>query len=67
MIHLVPKFPLVNYSSLHGEVEWEHYPKPGDPNPIVKMGIAHININKVVWIDEDETARSIYSVAFLDS
>lgn len=52
---LVPNFPLVNYSSLHGEVEWEHYPKPGDPNPIVKMGIAHTNINKVVWIDEDET------------
>lgn len=52
----VPKFPLVNYSSIHGELEWQHYPKPGDPNPIVKMGIAHINTNNVIWVDEDKTA-----------
>ncbi|MDP2364380.1 MAG: DPP IV N-terminal domain-containing protein, partial [Ignavibacteria bacterium] len=52
----VPKFPLYNSAGVHGELEWEHYPKPGDPNPNVKMGIAHINTNKVVWIDEDETA-----------
>ncbi|HCY76662.1 MAG TPA: S9 family peptidase [Ignavibacteriales bacterium] len=52
----VPKFPLINYSSVHGDLEWEHYPKPGDANPIVKMGVAHINTNKVIWIDEDEKA-----------
>ena len=52
----VPKFPLYNLESLHGEIEWERYPKPGDANPIVRMGIAHINTNKVIWIDEDETA-----------
>ncbi|MBE0539199.1 MAG: DPP IV N-terminal domain-containing protein [Ignavibacterium sp.] len=52
----VPKFPLINFSSVHGDLEWEHYPKPGDANPIVKMGVAHINTNKVIWIDEDEKA-----------
>ena len=52
----VPKFPLFNAEGVHGELEWECYPKPGDANPIVKMGIAHINTNKVIWIDEDETA-----------
>lgn len=51
----VPKFPLYRADGTHGELEWEHYPKPGDPNPIVKMGIAHISTNKVVWIDEDES------------
>lgn len=61
---LVPKFPLINYSDLHGAVEWEHYPKPGDPNPIVKMGIAHINTNKVVWIDEDEKADQYTAWSF---
>lgn len=50
----VPQFPLYKADGVHGELEWEHYPKPGDPNPIVKMGIAHINTSKVVWIDEDE-------------
>jgi dipeptidyl-peptidase-4 len=52
----VPKFPLFNSNGVHGELEWERYPKPGDPNPIVKMGIAHISSNKVVWVDEDENA-----------
>ena len=52
----VPKFPLYKLDNVHAEIEWERYPKPGDPNPIVKMGIAHINNNKVVWIDEDESA-----------
>jgi len=52
----VPQFPLYKADGVHGELEWEHYPKPGDPNPIVKMGIAHISANKVVWIDEDENA-----------
>lgn len=52
----VPKFPIYKADGVHGELEWERYPKPGDPNPIVKMGIAHINTNKVIWIDEDENA-----------
>ena len=52
----VPKFPLYKMDSVHGEIEWQHYPKPGDANPIVKMGIAHISTNKVVWIDEDENS-----------
>ena len=52
----VPKFPLYKADGVHGELEWERYPKPGDVNPIVKMGIAHINTNKVVWLEEDENA-----------
>lgn len=52
----VPKFPIYKADGVHGELEWEHYPKPGDANPLVKMGIAHINVNKVVWIEEDEKA-----------
>lgn len=52
----VPKFPIYKADGVHGELEWEHYPKPGDANPLVKMGIAHINVNKVVWIEEDENA-----------
>ena len=52
----VPQFPLYKTNGVHGELEWERYPKSGDPNPIVKMGIAHIITSKVVWIDEDENA-----------
>lgn len=51
----VPKHPLYKADGTHGELEWEHYPKPGDPNPLVKMGIVHLSDNNIVWVDEDET------------
>lgn len=50
----VPKFPLFNSSGVHGELEWEHYPKPGDPNPLVKLGVVHLDSKEIVWIEEDE-------------
>ncbi|MCJ7553418.1 MAG: DPP IV N-terminal domain-containing protein, partial [Ignavibacteriaceae bacterium] len=52
----VPKFPLFRSDGVHGELEWEHYPKAGDPNPNVKLGITHLINNKVVWVEEDEIA-----------
>lgn len=50
----VPQFPLFDANGTHGKTEWQRYPYPGDPNPEVKMGIAHIDDGKVAWIDEDE-------------
>lgn len=38
---------------LHGLVEATPYPKPGDPNPMVKMGIADIATTKTVWVKTD--------------
>lgn len=52
----VPKFPLYKADGVHGELEWEHYPKAGDPNPNVKLAVAHLSDNKIVWAEEDETA-----------
>ncbi|NOX18788.1 MAG: S9 family peptidase [Chlorobi bacterium] len=51
----VPKFPLFNADGVHGELEWEHYPEPGDPNPIVKLGVAHIDDGTITWLDFDYT------------
>ncbi len=50
----VPKFPLFFSDGVHGSVEWEHYPKAGDPNPNVKLGIAHLKDNCIVWVQENE-------------
>ena len=60
----VPQFPLFNSDGTHGELEWQRYPYPGDPNPSVKMGIAHIDNGKVVWIDEDERADQYTALPF---
>lgn len=35
----VPLVPLTRYETLHLEPEWQRYPKAGDPNPVVRVGI----------------------------
>ena len=51
----VPKFPLYKADGVHAEIEWQHYPKAGDPNPKVKLGVAHLSEKEIVWVDEDES------------
>jgi len=38
---------------LHGKLEQVPYPKAGDPNPKVKMGIADISTGKTTWVKTD--------------
>ena len=38
---------------VHGLIEATPYPKPGDPNPKVKMGIADISTAKTTWVKTD--------------
>jgi dipeptidyl-peptidase-4 len=52
----VPTFPIFRARGAHGELEIERYPKSGDPNPKVKLGIATIVDRKIVWADIDEEA-----------
>jgi dipeptidyl-peptidase 4 len=40
---------------VHGILEVTPYPKPGDPNPKVKMGIADLSNLKTAWVDTDYT------------
>ena len=39
----VPRFTIVNDIPNEQKVEVEHYPKAGDPNPIVRLGFADVN------------------------
>ena len=39
---------------VHGKLEVTPYPKSGDPNPRVKMGIADLVTAKTVWIKTDD-------------
>jgi len=50
----VPVFPLFRADGVHGELEQTRYPKPGDPNPMVKLGIIHLESGKTVWLDDTE-------------
>jgi dipeptidyl-peptidase-4 len=41
---------------IHGLIEATPYPKPGDPNPKVKMGIADLLTAKTIWVKTDYNA-----------
>jgi len=50
----VPEFTIVTGEGLHGRVEITPYPKAGDPNPLVKLGVAHLETGKTIWMDTNE-------------
>ncbi len=52
----VPTFPLFRSGGAHGELEIERYPKAGDPNPYVKLGIVSATGGQIVWTDIEEKA-----------
>ncbi|HHS13931.1 MAG TPA: S9 family peptidase [bacterium] len=52
----VPVFPLFRADGVHGDLETAHYPKPGDPNPAVRLGIVHLEDAEIVWVDTDPKA-----------
>ena len=54
----VPTYPLVNLIPTHPTVDNEKYPKVGDPNPLVKLGVTDAEKGKVRWISltNDEEA-----------
>jgi dipeptidyl-peptidase 4 len=46
----VPTYPLVNLIPTHPTVDNEKYPKVGDANPAVKLGVVDADKGKVRWI-----------------
>jgi dipeptidyl-peptidase 4 len=54
----VPEYTLNALKSSEGprgRLEVTPYPKAGDPNPKVKMGVAEISTGKTVWVKTDES------------
>jgi len=54
----VPTYPITDWLPTHPRVEQEKYPKAGDPNPVVRLGVVGSNGGKARWIkltDDDNT------------
>ncbi|HYV35520.1 MAG TPA: DPP IV N-terminal domain-containing protein, partial [Gemmataceae bacterium] len=47
----VPKFTIINHTQILQTPEVTTYPKAGQPNPILKVGIAHVADGSVTWAD----------------
>ncbi|MEO5819038.1 MAG: S9 family peptidase [Vicinamibacteraceae bacterium] len=52
----VPVFPIYHADGQHGELERTRYPKAGDPNPYVRIGIVSVADGKTTWMDFEEKA-----------
>jgi dipeptidyl-peptidase-4 len=50
----VPVFPIYNAEGHEGFLEHQHYPKAGDKNPEVKIGITSIDNPVTIWADFNE-------------
>ncbi|MGA9792203.1 MAG: DPP IV N-terminal domain-containing protein, partial [Terriglobales bacterium] len=54
----VPTYPITDWLPTHPHVDEEKYPKAGDPNPSVRLGVVGSNGGKMRWIkltDDDDT------------
>ncbi|MFQ5825115.1 MAG: S9 family peptidase [bacterium] len=47
----VPEFDIVQYDSLHLNWNPMRYPKAGDSNSIVKIGVVNVKTGKNIWMD----------------
>lgn len=50
----VPVFPIYWAAGQHGFLENQRYPKAGDKNPEVKIGVANVATGATVWADFNE-------------
>ncbi|MGH9500059.1 MAG: S9 family peptidase [Terriglobales bacterium] len=46
----VPTYPIVNWMPTHPVVDFEKYPKAGDPNPVVRLGVIGASGGRPKWI-----------------
>jgi dipeptidyl-peptidase-4 len=54
----VPTYPITDWIPTHPRVDQEKYPKAGDPNPTVRLGVVGSGGGKVRWIkltEDDDT------------
>jgi dipeptidyl-peptidase-4 len=49
--HPVPEYPVVDHVPLNQKLESTPYPKAGDPNPIVKLGVVGAAGGDIHWVD----------------
>jgi len=60
----VPVFTITDGTGQHGLVEKERYPKVGDPNPEVKVGIVSPDGGATVWSDFNEKDDQYFGMPF---
>lgn len=60
----VPEFTMTDAPGQHGQVSSLRYPKVGDPNPEVKVGIVAPNGGSIVWADFNENEDQYFGLPY---
>lgn len=60
----VPLFPLFDENGTHGSLENTRYPKPGDPNPEVRIGMVDAAGGPTQWADFDPKADQYFGMPY---
>jgi dipeptidyl-peptidase-4 len=60
----VPLFPIYSESGQHGYSENTRYPKAGDPNPTVRIGITSAEGGTITWADFNEQDDQYFGMPY---
>jgi dipeptidyl-peptidase-4 len=63
----VPVHPLVDEAPLHPPVKPQKYPKPGDPNPVVRVGVLDVDGGRTVWMETGDQDQYLARVNWTPS
>ena len=61
---MVPLFPIVSEEGEHGYTEFTRYPKVGDPNPEVKIGVVPATGGNIVWADFNSKTDQYFGMPY---
>src|SRR4029079_5039613 len=62
----VPESTVTDHIPYRPELEVTDYPKAGDPNPLVRLGISSVTAGAPVWTDVSTSATSEYLIVDVD-
>lgn len=60
----VPMFPIYSAKGQDGSLNLTRYPKAGETNPKVKIGIVDISTKDIVWADFDDNPDQYFGIPF---
>jgi dipeptidyl-peptidase-4 len=47
----VPEYPIEDWIPTHVTIDRQRYPQPGDPNPVVRLGVVGANGGRTKWVN----------------
>ena len=51
----VPTYPITDFLGAHATVDQEKFPQPGNPNPLVRLGVVGSGGGKIKWLSTPPT------------